>query len=990
MSKFESFKSIAKEIGGKIATEVATSLVGAKSLLEYDVFPTPFATVGGGLFSIHSATKSRSSSHLHHPDSKVSVWILDKKAILAQDTTTSACDFQQQSNSFSSSSKAAARSSSRRLDQLILMIKYDLHTLSRLKHPGILRLISPLEETRNQLVFITEAIECPLSSILNLEHHTTTITTNNGSSNPHQPPFLTNLEKKCGLSELLSTLQFVHSNGQLVHRSISPDTIFIARDGHWKVAAFRFSRSLLLTGNTNKSGPPSPDIFDYDFTPGSLLQAALRPSLGYTAPELVDRNRRGCRGGDGGGGGGSGSQHHHRDQSCDIFSFALLAYHVTTGHQLISLSSEYSSVDEYGRCIETIGKMKQLDLTNSGGGGGRRGVAQPLVELLTESTTYSNDDDNNNNNIGEMSQLLKAALSPSPANRPRFAQVADCSWFTDDDQLNALKFLQDMLQHDNGSKLSYFKATLPRYSPQWSDRILLLLVLPPVLLELKTTIVPSSSSSTNKQKNTSKSSGRSYAEDQQHREIQSAILPIILNISQKQSNEEFEEHMLPCLKPLIETAQGESMLVLLRNAPLLARVVLGNNSDSGSNRSGAVPLLSMLLKKSLQAEAGVDCHTEGLKQILTLLSSISATSNSSSSSNSSGLLLKELKKTVLPAVHALTLATTTSSVRVTCFQALATMATTTIDSPLIKEESEAVLATAVQVTSIDKSSATVSSVFKTGQALVAAATRGTYPHHHHQQQQQQQQQQLSSSSSWGLLFAAEKVLPALCPLLASPSLNAAQVGKGCDMIRGILGLIEKERKDGQLQRGGGGGGREQILQKQAPASPQQQPPAAPPPSQRFNNSDTTVARPPRGNHNNNVIKPVNGGNNNSGAHTAGTRPTPLVQRQQQNPVSVSLPGPSSVVPPPPQQSNGGILSLDMMRSSPCMSSTSGTGGTMKNNNKPKASSSGGGGMMQVRSNAAAAAAASSNGDPFQELMMMGGSAYDTKKEKGGDGFDSLI
>ena len=859
------------------------------------------------------------------------------------------------------------------------MIKYDLHTLSRLKHPGILRLITPLEETRNQLVFITEAVECPLSSILqNLKHHTTTNNNNNSNNHPHQPPFLTNLEKKCGLLELLSTLQFVHSNGQLVHRSISPDTIFIARDGHWKVAAFRFSHPLLLTGNysNNKSGPPSPDIFDYDFTPGSLLQAALRPSLGYTAPELVDKNRRG------GSTGGSGSQHQH-DQSCDIFSFALLAYHVTTGHQLISLSSEYPSVDEYGQCIADIARMMQLDLTNSGGGGGRRGVAQPLVQLLTESTTYNN----NNNNIGEMSQLLKAALSPSPANRPRFAQLADCSWFTNDDQLNALKFLQDMLQHDNGSKLSYFKATLPRYSSQWSDRILLLLVLPPILLELKTTIAPSSSSSTNNKKNTS--SGSSYAEDQQHREIQSVILPIILNISQKQSNEEFEEHMLPCLKPLIETAQGESMLVLLKNAPLLARVILSNSSGSG-----AVSLLSMLLKKSLQAEAGVDCHTEGLKQILTLLSSIPATSNSSSN-NSSGLLLKELKKTVLPAVHALTLATTTSSVRVTCFQALATMATTTINTPLVKEESEAVLATAVQVTSIDKSSATVSSVFKTGQALVAAATRGAPPHHH---QQQQQQQQLSSSS-WGLLFAAEKVLPALCPLLASPSLNAAQVGKGCDMIRGILGLIEEERKDGQLQGGGRGGGREQIVQKQA-LSPQQQQqqqqqPAAPPHSQRFNNSHTTVARPLQGNNNNNVIKPVNGDINNSGAHIAATRPPPLVQQQQQQPVSVAMPGPSPVVPPPPQQSNGGVLSLDMMRSSSCVSSISGTGGTMKNNNKAKASSSGGGGMVQEKSNAAAAAAAAassstSNGDPFQELMMMGGSAYDTNKEKEGDGFDSLI
>lgn len=942
MIKFETFKSIAKEIGGKIATEVATSIVGAKCLLEYDVTPTPFATVGGGLFSIHSASKhSRSSSHLHHPDSKVSVWILDKKAILAQDTSTSSSDFQQQT------SKAAARSSSRRLEQLTLLIKYDLHTLSRLKHPGILRLITPLEETRNQLVFITEAIECPLSSVLqNLDHH--------HQHQQQQPPFLTKLEKKYGLLEVSSTLQFIYSNGQLVHRSISPDTVFVARDGHWKIAGFGFSHPLLLTGrnnNNNKiSGPPSPDIFDY--TSGSLLQDALRPSLGYTAPELVDRNRRG---------GSSNSQH---DQSCDVFSFALLAYNVITGKQLIPLSNEYSSVDEYGKCIDIIGRMMHLDLS-SGGGGGRKDVAQPLVQL-TESSAY------NNGNIVEMSHLLKAALSPSPASRPRFAQLADCSWFTDDDQLNALKFLQDMLQHDNGSKLSYFKATLPRYSPQWSDRVLLLLVLPSILLELKTTIAPSSSSSSTAANNSDKSTGHSRAQDQQHREIQSVILPIILNIAQKQSNEEFEEHMLPCLQPLIETAQGESMLELLRNAPLLARIILSNHGNNKTSNvgsgSGAVTLLSMLLKKSLQAEAGVDCHTEGLKQLLTLLSSIStmaASSNSNNSSSSSGVLLKELKKTVLPAVHALTLATTASSVRVACFQVLATMATTTINTPLVKEESEAVLATGVQVTSIDKSSATVSSVFKTGQALVAAATRGP----HHQQQQ--------PSTSWGLSFAAEKVLPALCPLLASPSLNAAQVGKGCDMIRGILSVIEEGRKVGQ-QQGGGGGGPQRLL-KQAPLPPQSRPVAAPP-SQRSNKSNTAIARPPQGNNKDNVIKPVGDGYNKSGAHIAGLRPPSIVQQQPDSSLSISLGGPSSVVPPLPQQSNGDVLSLDMMRGN------YGTGGTMKNNNKPKASTSGGGGVMQLKTNTT-----TSGGDPFQELMMMGGSAHDKKNSKTeDDGFDSLI
>lgn len=41
-----------------------------------------------------------------------------------------------------------------------------LQALARLKHPGVLRLIAPLEETRTQLVFITEPIFASLADLL--------------------------------------------------------------------------------------------------------------------------------------------------------------------------------------------------------------------------------------------------------------------------------------------------------------------------------------------------------------------------------------------------------------------------------------------------------------------------------------------------------------------------------------------------------------------------------------------------------------------------------------------------------------------------------------------------------------------------------------------------------------------------------------------------------------------------------------------------------
>ncbi|MCD9558965.1 hypothetical protein HAX54_016674 [Datura stramonium] len=52
------------------------------------------------------------------------------------------------------------------------------------------------------------------------------------------------LEVKHGLLQIAETLDFLHSNARLIHRSISPETILITSNGAWKLGGFGFTISV--------------------------------------------------------------------------------------------------------------------------------------------------------------------------------------------------------------------------------------------------------------------------------------------------------------------------------------------------------------------------------------------------------------------------------------------------------------------------------------------------------------------------------------------------------------------------------------------------------------------------------------------------------------------------------------------------------------------------------------------------------------------------
>lgn len=73
------------------------------------------------------------------------MWILDKRAVTE-----------------------ASRGSARVAEAFLQLCRKDAANLAKLKHPNVVRLLEPFEETRSQLLMVTEAVTASVADVLQL------------------------------------------------------------------------------------------------------------------------------------------------------------------------------------------------------------------------------------------------------------------------------------------------------------------------------------------------------------------------------------------------------------------------------------------------------------------------------------------------------------------------------------------------------------------------------------------------------------------------------------------------------------------------------------------------------------------------------------------------------------------------------------------------------------------------------------------------------
>lgn len=160
---------------------------------------------------------------------------------------------------------------------VIEVLKKGVAQLTRLRHPSILTVQHPLEESRDSLAFATEPVSASLANLLGFhENLPTPVPGAIGDYNFYD------VEIKYGLLTLSEGLAFLHNDVKLLHRNLSPESIIISKKGSWKLAGFDFCISPINSNDFPFYFP----FLNIVNNPNDFPAMAL-PNIDYLAPEYI-------------------------------------------------------------------------------------------------------------------------------------------------------------------------------------------------------------------------------------------------------------------------------------------------------------------------------------------------------------------------------------------------------------------------------------------------------------------------------------------------------------------------------------------------------------------------------------------------------------------------------------------------------------------------------------------------------------------------------
>lgn len=329
--------------------------------------------------------------------------------------------------------KASSTSVKKAQDEVVERLKREASSLARLRHPSILQLFEPVEETRSGgLMFATEPVLASLSGALAQKDRAT------GSGRRYESTLNTSnsvevdeLEVQKGLLQVAKGLEFLHDSAKLVHGNLTPDALFINAKSDWKISGLGFA------------GPPDNAEGHQTLPQLSLSEALyndprLPPSvqlnLDYTSPDFVlDSNI---------------------NFAADIFSLGLV---------LIACYRE-----PHRSPIETHGNQSTY---------------KKMMSSASSAPGPTNNFGCSNKLPRELESALARILARRPAGRMTSAEFQQSEYF-DNILVNTMRFL-DGLPAKTAAEKQQFMRGLPRVMPQFPVSVLEKKILSVLLDELK-------------------------------------------------------------------------------------------------------------------------------------------------------------------------------------------------------------------------------------------------------------------------------------------------------------------------------------------------------------------------------------------------------------------------------------------------------------------------------------------------------------------------
>ncbi|XP_042367403.1 SCY1-like protein 2 isoform X2 [Plectropomus leopardus] len=237
----ESMLNKLKSTVTKVTADVTSAVMGNPVTREFEV-GRHIASGGPGLcWRIYNGTKKSTKQ-------EVAVFVFDKKMI----------------DKYQKFEK----------DQIVDSLKRGVQQLTRLRHPRLLTVQHPLEESRDCLAFCTEPVFASLSNVLG-----------QWDNLPSPMPSdikeykLYDVETKYGLLQISEGLSFLHSGVKMVHGNLCPENIILNKSGAWKIMGFDFSIS------SNNPSDAEPKYTCKEWEPN--LPPLCLPNPEYLAPEYI-------------------------------------------------------------------------------------------------------------------------------------------------------------------------------------------------------------------------------------------------------------------------------------------------------------------------------------------------------------------------------------------------------------------------------------------------------------------------------------------------------------------------------------------------------------------------------------------------------------------------------------------------------------------------------------------------------------------------------
>jgi SCY1-like protein 2 len=283
----------------------------------YQVSPHP--TVVSGPWKIHDGKKKSTNT-------AASIFIFDKKALEPR------------------SGGLGGRSSSsikKLQEEVVERLKREAGNLARLRHPSVLQVLEPVEETRNGgLMFATERITASLAGLLQEKDSQE----NNGRIGSRSSRYMVEesdgsrrrmdldideLEIQKGLLQVAKGLEFLHESAGLVHGNLNPEAIFINAKSDWKISGLGFAGP--SDSAESKSSLPPLALSEVLYQ-DPRLPSSVQLNLDYTSPDFaMDSNV---------------------NASADLFSLGLIIIALYNSPHISPLKP-HGSVDTYKRLLSS-------------------------------------------------------------------------------------------------------------------------------------------------------------------------------------------------------------------------------------------------------------------------------------------------------------------------------------------------------------------------------------------------------------------------------------------------------------------------------------------------------------------------------------------------------------------------------------------------------------------------------------------------------------